>query len=107
MTHRSWLIVIFFCGTVFTTALLLGLIPPTYTAEVMLLIEWKPPRVLEVHEASADLFVPDEAGFYRTQYALLKSRALAAQVIRELRLNSQDLNGEGPGMLEGGKLHSR
>jgi uncharacterized protein involved in exopolysaccharide biosynthesis len=90
-----------------TTTLLMGLMPPTYTAEVMLLIERKPPRVLEVHEVSAELFVPDNDGFYRTQYALLKSRALAAQVIRELRLNPQNLKGEGPGMLEGGKLHSR
>src|SRR5262245_32037329 len=59
MTNRPWLIVIFFCGTVLATTLLLVLIPPNYTAEVMLLIERKPPRVLEMHEASMDLFVPD------------------------------------------------
>jgi uncharacterized protein involved in exopolysaccharide biosynthesis len=84
MTNRLRLIAMFFCGTVLTTALLLALIPPTYTAEVMLLIERKPPRVLDRHEASAEISVPDDYDFYRTQYALLKSRALAAQVIREL-----------------------
>ena len=103
MTNRPWLIAVFFCGTVLTTTLLLVLMPPTYTAEVMLLIERKSPRVLERHEASAELFVPDDYSFYKTQYALLQSRALAAQVIRELRLTTQHLRGEGQGMLEGGQ----
>ena len=94
ITNRPWLIAGFFCGTVLTTTLLLVLMPPTYTAEVMLLIERKPPRVLEMPEASAELFVPDDYGFYKTQYALLESRALAAQVIRELRLNPQHLRSE-------------
>jgi uncharacterized protein involved in exopolysaccharide biosynthesis len=107
MTNRPWLIVVFCCGTVLLTALLLMLIPPTYTAEVLLLIERKPPRVLERHEALAEFFVPDDYGFYQTQYALLQSRALAAQVIRELRLNPQHLRGEGQGMLEGAQLYNR
>ena len=107
MTNRLRLIAAFFCGTVLTTALLLVLIPPTYTAEVMLLIERKPPRVLERHEASAEVFVPDDYDFYQTQYELLKSRALAAQVIRELQLHPQHLRGEGRGMLDGVKLDRR
>ena len=107
ISNRFWLITVFFCGTVLATALFLLLMPPTYTAEVMLLIERKPPRVLDRHEASAEFFVPDEYDFYKTQYELLKSRALAAQVIQELRLNPQNLKGEGKGMLEGGKLYSR
>jgi polysaccharide biosynthesis transport protein len=107
MTNRLRLIAVFFCGTVLTTALLLVLIPPTYTAEVMLLIERKPPRVLDRHEASAEIFVPDDYDFYKTQYELLKSRALAAQVIRELQLHPQHLRGEGKAMLEGVKLDSR
>lgn len=107
ITNRPWLIGGFFCGTVLTTSLLLMLMPPTYTAEVMLLIERKPARVLEMPEASAEIFVPDDDGFYNTQYALLQSRALAAQVIRELRLNPQHLRSEGQGMLEGMKLYSR
>ena len=107
ITNRFWLIAVFFCGTVLATALLLVLMPPTYTVEVMLLIERKPPRVLDMYEASADLFVPDDDGFYQTQYELLKSRALAAQVIRELRLNPQHLRGKDKVVLEGAKLYSR
>jgi polysaccharide biosynthesis transport protein len=107
ISNRFWLITVFFCGTVLATALLLLLMPPAYTAEVMLLIERKTPRVLDRHEASTELFVPDEYDYYKTQYELLKSRALAAQVIRELRLNPQHLRGEGKGRLEGGNLYSR
>jgi len=107
MTNRVRLIAVFFCGTVLTTALLLLLLPPTYRAEVTLLIERKPPRVLDMHEASTELLVPDEYDFYKTQYELLKSRALAAQVIPELRLNPQHLRGEDKVMLEGVKLYNR
>jgi uncharacterized protein involved in exopolysaccharide biosynthesis len=107
MTNRLRLIAAFFCGTVLITALLLVLIPPTYTAEVMLLIERKPPRVLARHEASAEIVVLDDYEFYKTQYALLRSRALAAQVIRALQLHPQQLRGEGQGMLDGVKLDSR
>jgi polysaccharide biosynthesis transport protein len=107
MTNRLRLIAAFFCGTVLITALLLVLIPPTYRAEVMLLIERKPPQVLDRPEASAEIFVPDDYDFYKTQYELLKSRALAAQVIRELQLHPQHLRGEGQGMLDGVKLDRR
>jgi uncharacterized protein involved in exopolysaccharide biosynthesis len=107
MTNRLWLIAAFFCATVLITALLLVLIPPTYTAEVMLLIERKPPRVLDRHEVAAEIVVPDDYDFYKTQYELLKSRALAAQVIRELQLHPQQLRGKGQGMLDGVKLDSR
>src|SRR5262245_39641582 len=105
ITNRFWLIAVFLCGTVLATAILLVLMPPTYTAEVTLLIERKPPRVLDMYEASAALFVPDDYGFYQTQYELLKSRALAVQVIRELQLHPQHLRGEGAGILEGVKLY--
>ena len=107
ITNRFWLIAVFFCGTVLAAALLLVLMPPTYMAEVTLLIERKPPRVLDMYEASAEFFVPDDYGFYHTQYELLKSRALAAQVIRELRLNPQRLRGEDKVVLEGVKLYNR
>jgi polysaccharide biosynthesis transport protein len=108
ITNRLRLITVFFCGTVLATVLFLMLMPRTYTAEVTLLIERKPPRVLDIHETSTEPLVPDEYDFYQTQYELLKSRALAAQVIRELELSPQNLKrSEGKGMLEGVKLYSR
>ena len=105
--NRLRLIAVFFCGTVLATTLLLVLMSPTYTAEVMLLIERKPPRGLDMLEGSAESFVSDAEEFYQTQYGLLKSRALAAQVIRKLGLNPQHLRGEDQGTLEGVKLYSR
>jgi uncharacterized protein involved in exopolysaccharide biosynthesis len=107
ITNRCRLIAVFFCGTVLATAILLVLMPPTYMAEVTLLIERKPPGVLDMYEASAGLFLPDDYGFYQTQYELLKSRALAAQVIRELRLHPQHLWSKDKVVLEGAKLYSR
>jgi len=107
ITNRLRLIAVVFGGTVLATVLLLVLTPPTYMAEVMLLIERKPPRVQDMPEVSAEFFVPDDYDFYKTQYELLKSRALAAQVIRELGLNPQHLRGESKGMLEGIRLYSR
>lgn len=108
ITNRLRLITVFFCCTVLATVLILMLMPPTYTAEVTLLIERKPPRGLDMSEAAAEPLVPDEYDFYKTQYELLKSRALAAQVLRELGLSPQNLGrGEGKGILEGVKLYSR
>lgn len=81
------LIVVFFLSTMLATGLVLMYMPTTYTAEVTLLIERKPPRVLDIHDASGDSLLPDEYDFYKTQYELLKSRTLAAQVMRELALH--------------------
>lgn len=80
------LIVVFFTCTVLATGLVLWYMPATYTAEVTLLIERKPPRVLDIHDTAGEAQVPDEYDFYKTQYELLKSRTLAAQVVRELAL---------------------
>jgi polysaccharide biosynthesis transport protein len=108
ITNRFRLIAVFFLCTVLATVLAIMLMPPTYTAEVTLLIERKPPRVLDMQEVSAEPLVPDEYDFYKTQYELLKSRALAAQVIRELGLNPKNFSkGEGKGLLEGVKTYSR
>lgn len=108
ITNRLRLIAMFFFGTVLTTMLVIMLMPSTYTAEVTLLIERKPPRVLDIHEVSVEPLVPDEYDFYKTQYELLKSRALAAQVIRELELNPKNLSkNEGKGILDGVKIYRR
>ena len=102
ITNRFRLIAVFFVGTILATGLVLLLMPSTYTGEVTLLIERKPPRILDIHEASAEPLVPDEYDFYKTQYELLKSRTLAAQVIRDLGLNPTNLKkGEAQGPLDG------
>jgi polysaccharide biosynthesis transport protein len=86
--HRV-LIATFFVGTLLATALALLLTSPTYTAETRLLIERDTPQVLDFREVLAESRGADQYDFYKTQYEILKSRALAARVIEEQRLEAE------------------
>lgn len=80
--HR-WLIAICFMLTVVVVAVRTFTTTPIYIAETTLLIERKAPKVLDLRDAQGDGgFDYDEYDYYRTQYEILKSRSLAAQVIR-------------------------
>ena len=76
----------FFGGTLFATALTLFLMPPTYKAETTLLIERNTPQILDFRAVLADTVGLESYDFYKTQYEILKSRALAARVIQEQAL---------------------
>jgi polysaccharide biosynthesis transport protein len=76
----------FFGGTLFATALTLGLMPPIYKAETTLLIERNTPQILDFRAVLADSIGLESYDFYKTQYEILKSRALAARVIQEQAL---------------------
>jgi succinoglycan biosynthesis transport protein ExoP len=86
--HRA-LIATFFVGTLVATALTLSLIPPTYVSETTLLIERNTPQVLDFREVLAESRGLEQYDFYKTQYEILKSRALAARVIREQGLETE------------------
>jgi polysaccharide biosynthesis transport protein len=86
-----WLIAACIFGTVLATALVIFMMTPMYTAETTLLIEREPPRVLDIGEVISEPLGPDEYDFYKTQYEILKSRALAAWVIREQGLETNGL----------------
>ena len=73
-------------GVVGLATLVVLLMTPQYTAETTLLVERKAPQALKVEGAQADALGPDEYDYYKTQYEILKSRALAAQVIQEHNL---------------------
>lgn len=67
---------------------------PLYTAQATILIERKPPQVLKVQDARSEVFEFDYNNeFYKTQYEILKSPALAERVIRDEGLQSQALFG--------------
>jgi capsular exopolysaccharide synthesis family protein len=56
---------------------------PLYTAQTLLLIERKAPQVLRIQDARGDTEdFNNTAEFYRTQYEILKSPALAERIIR-------------------------
>ena len=85
--HRL-VITVCFLLTVVTAAVRTFSMVPIYVSETTLLIERKAPRVLDVRDAQGDgSFDYDEYDYYRTQYEILKSRSLAAQVIRAQNLD--------------------
>ena len=89
-----WLIAACIFGTVLATALVIFMMTPIYTAETTLLIERQAPQVLNIREVfsePSEKSGPDEYDFYKTQYEILKSRALAASVIREQGLETNRL----------------
>ncbi len=62
---------------------------PLYNAHTTILIEPKPPQVLKVQDAVAEYIEHEE--YYKTQYEILKSRGLAARVIRDEGLENHSL----------------
>lgn len=80
---HSWLITALFVAAVLSTVGALLRMTPIYTAESSLLIERKAPQVLNIQEVLSESLVSDDYDYYKTQYEILKNRALAAQVILE------------------------
>jgi polysaccharide biosynthesis transport protein len=70
------------------TAVAIFLTTPIYTASATLLISPEPPQVLDMTQLMADEAGDLDYDYYKTQFELLKSRPLAARVIRELNLET-------------------
>lgn len=78
--HR-WLILICVIMLLVGSLLFTFTRTPLYTSQTVILIERKPPQVLKEKDALSESV--EYAEYYKTQYEILKSRALAARVIRE------------------------
>lgn len=84
-------------AALFLTVVVVLLVTPNFVATSTLLIEPEPPQVLDVRELISEAGSTDDHDYYKTQYDLLKSRDLAASVIRDLKLeNTELLGGGGP-----------
>ena len=59
---------------------------PIYTARSKVVIERKGPQVVNVQQVLSESIESDEHNYYQSQYEMLKSRSLAAEVIRTLGL---------------------
>ena len=71
---------------------------PLYTAEATVLIERKAPQMLKVQDARDSMDYDYNNEFYKTQYEILQSPALAERVIREEALQNHPLfGGKGSG----------
>src|ERR1035437_5982933 len=62
-----------------------------YTASSTILIEPNAPRALDIKEMMSEAPGPDEHNYYKTQYDILRSRTLAADVIRTCDLEDNPL----------------
>jgi capsular exopolysaccharide synthesis family protein len=92
LRKRKWQITAFFFAVVLTVALLTFTQSSIYTAQTTLLIERAVPQVIDIPQViSESLARGDLTDYYETQYAILKSYSLAAQVIREQELEENSL----------------
>lgn len=86
---RRWTILSVFVAVVSLVALYTFTVTPKYKASVQLLIERQPPRLLENQPPPSDYFDRSGEQFYKTQYKLLESRALAKKVAEKLDLKNR------------------
>jgi succinoglycan biosynthesis transport protein ExoP len=94
--HR-WLILVTALAILICTVLYLFTRVPLYTAEATLLIERRAPQILKVQDARGESaeFNDYNNEFFKTQYEILKSPALAERVVREEGLQNLPLFGGG------------
>jgi polysaccharide biosynthesis transport protein len=86
---RRWTMLSVFAAVVCLVALWTFTATPKYQASVQLLIERQPPRLLENQQTPSDSFDRSGEQFYKTQYKLLESRALAKKVAEKLYLKDR------------------
>jgi polysaccharide biosynthesis transport protein len=85
---RLRLIAAVVAGTVFVTLIHLLMTTPIYTAETTLMILPKAPTGIDPAEALLEIEASyDGSDYFKTQSEILKSRTLAAAVVRNLGLN--------------------
>ena len=84
--RRLKLIVGLLIAALLTTGLVAVCMTPNFTASSTILIESATPQVLDIKELLDDQTGSQDYDYYKTQFALLKSRDLAASVIRDLDL---------------------
>ena len=87
------LIVTMLSVALLVTGIVVFLSERNYTASAILLIEPEPPQVLDIRELISESGSTDDHDYYKTQYDLLRSRDLAAGVIRDLNLENTSLLG--------------
>jgi succinoglycan biosynthesis transport protein ExoP len=93
--HKK-LIAMFFVSVVLTVSIGTLLMTPIYTSRTTILIEQKTPTFINIQQAMSESLGTEKHDYYQTQYEILKSPTLAAQVIHELDLkNNKVFTGAG------------
>ena len=83
---HKWRIAVCFVAAVTIATVSVLMATPLYTARAKLVIDRKGPQVVNVQQVLSESIESDEHNYYQSQYEMLKSRSLAADVIRELGL---------------------
>lgn len=105
--HR-WKIIACLASAVVVSGVMVFSMTPIYIAKATLMIERKAPHVVKIQQVAAEeAEAADESSFYESQYQVLKSRSLAAEVIKAHKLDADAkfLN-QGGGKLSIGDLLS-
>jgi polysaccharide biosynthesis transport protein len=84
---HQWKILACFGAAVVISVLIVFSMTPIYTARTTLLIERKGPQVVNIKQVLSESVDAEESSYYESQYEILKSRSLAAEVIRAQRLD--------------------
>ena len=79
---HQWKILACFAFAVVMSALVTFSTAPLYTARATLLIERKEPQVVNIQQVLSESPDGDDISYYESQYGVLKSRSLAAEVIK-------------------------
>ena len=85
--HLTLIVTIAAC-VIIVAGVAVFVVTPMYTATAVILIEPQAPQVLDIKQLTVEQTAGDEHDYYKTQYSLLRSRSLAAQVIHDLGLQS-------------------
>ena len=64
------------------------LLPKEFTAVTRIQVDRQPPKIVEMDQVDQEQSGANSLEFYQTQYALLKSRSLSEQVVRDLNLEN-------------------
>jgi len=83
---HKWRIIGCFVAAVAIATVSVLLATRIYTARAKVVIERKGPQVVNVQQVLSESIESDEYNYYQSQYEMLKSRSLAAEVIRTLGL---------------------
>jgi GumC protein len=90
--RRRFLVAGIFLGTILLTVLKIAHSKRTYTATTTILVEPSAPEILGLKDLeNGEAPGTYEHDYYETEYDILKSRSLAAQVIRQLDLAHNDI----------------
>ena len=84
LVSGRWIVVASLLAGLALAGVYVSLKTPKYTAHAKILIERRPSPILDVRDVLGE--VGDEKNYYKTQYAILKNRDLALDVIRTLDL---------------------